>query len=599
MQAKHLPDSMSFLPQSTMIGAQPDLHRGSSPLVTMRLLRALAEVADAHGWIAFAAISLVCGWSRLSGFASRHLGHDELYTFYIAQASTLKQLLVLTRTVDLHPPLSYLLVRTSFALFGVSSWSCRLPSVLAFLFTGVLVFWLAKRILSPLYGIVGTLFLWCATFTYQADEARPYSLMLFFTTLMLASWYQATAVDNLSVIPSDRRLALLTLTIGGVGLLLSHVLAVLPYAAFFAAELVRLSIRRKSDWALWIALSVPAISGLTYLPLIHTRSGVLFADDYHATPVRIFNSYWEPLRFVAIPLMLVVLVVCLWPVWHKPASQGQSQRTPSLPPPATLQPFGFLFLCFSLVPLAIGIVFAHTGTAFFDRYGTVFIIPIVFVPVLVLGFGTQRNQIAGVTVAIALSAVFFFNSSGKSWMIEQLGNFAPPRVARYVLNALALPALITEPMRPRVPPYLQQALENAPDVSDLDTIETDLPLVANTGLTFLEIDQQGDAKLTKRLYLLDDKRAAAAIAHDTVFKDYDRLKESFPIRGKVEPYCAFISEHPRFLAIGAYNHPQGWLLKKLDMDGADLRIIGSYHGVSEEAQLYEVTISKTACPAQP
>jgi hypothetical protein len=146
---------------------------------------------------------------------------------------------------------------------------------------------------------------------------------------------------------------------------------------------------------------------------------------------------------------------------------------------------------------------------------------------------------------------------------------------------------------------LQQALENAPDVSDLDTIETDLPLVANTGLTFLEIDQQGDAKLTKRLYLLDDKRAAAAIAHDTVFKDYDRLKESFPIRGKVEPYCAFISEHPRFLAIGAYNHPQGWLLKKLDMDGADLRIIGSYHGVSEEAQLYEVTISKTACPAQP
>jgi hypothetical protein len=73
----------------------------------------------------------------------------------------------------------------------------------------------------------------------------------------------------------------------------------------------------------------------------------------------------------------------------------------------------------------------------------------------------------------------------------------------------------------------------------------------------------------------------------------------FPIRGQVEPYCPFIGEHPRFLVLGAYNHPQGWLLKKLDVDGANLNIIGTYGGITEEAQVYEVTVFKAVCPTRP
>jgi hypothetical protein len=252
-----------------------------------------------------------------------------------------------------------------------------------------------------------------------------------------------------------------------------------------------------------------------------------------------------------------------------------------------------------MIPLSIGIVFAHTGTAFFDRYGIVVIIPIVLIPVLLLGYRTQRNHLAGVAVAVVLSATLFLNTAGKIWLIEQLGNLPSPRVARYVLNALALPTIITGRVRPRVAPHLQTALDVAPAVSNLDAIDPDLPLVANTGLTFLEIDRQGDTELTRRLYLLNDRQAAASIAHDTVFENYARLTKVFPIRGKVEPYCSFISQHPRFLALGAYNHPQGWLLKKLDMDGADLHIIGTYAGITEEAQLYEVTVLKPTCRAQP
>jgi 4-amino-4-deoxy-L-arabinose transferase-like glycosyltransferase len=590
---------MSLLTQSATISAPSEIDADSSPFVTVRLLQAISRFIDTRGWVAFTVVSTICGWIRLGGFASRPLDHDELYTFYIAQAPTLRQLLALTRSVDLHPPLSYLLIRASFAIFGVSSWSCRLPSVLAFFFTVALVFWLAKRALSPLYGIISVLFFWSVPFTYQADEARPYSLLLCFTTVMLVSWYRATETPDSKFISSDRRFALLTLTVGGFGLLLSHVLGVLPYAAFFAAEVVRFSIRRKSDWRLWTALLAPTISGLTYLPLIRTHSGILFTDEYHATPMRIVGFYSWSIRFLPVPLMLVALLACLWPIVRRRASQDQRQATPPAPLPAALRPLAFLLGCLALIPLGVGVLFAHTGTAFFDRYGIVVIIPVVLIPVLLLGYRTQRNQMAGISVAVVLSVTLFLNTAGKIWLIEQLGNLASPRVARYTLNVLALPTIITGQVKPRVAPHLQMALDAAPAVSNLDAIDPDLPLVANTGLTFLEIDRQGDAELTRRLYLLNDRQTAASIAHDTVFENYDHLTKVFPIRGKVEPYCAFISHHPRFLALGSYNHPQGWLLKKLDMDGADLHIIGTYAGITEDAQLYEVTVLKATCPAQP
>ncbi|MFY9702449.1 MAG: glycosyltransferase family 39 protein [Terriglobales bacterium] len=587
---------MNSLTHNRWIGVQSAASR-PSPFASVRLIRALARFVDSHGWIVFTAVSSACAWLRLRTFDSRHLDHDELYSYYIAQAPTLKQLLLLTRTVDLHPPLSYLLIRISFALFGVSSWSCRLPSVIAILCTAALVFWMARRIFTSLYGIIAVLVFWSVPFTYQADEARPYSLLLCFTALMLASWYRATEVRDTGA--TSRRWALLTMAVAGFGLLLSHVLGVLPYAAFFGAELVRLRIRRKPDWSLWIALLAPAISVLTYLPLFRSHAAILFTEQYRVTPMRIVNCYLRSITFLVIPLLVAALIAFLWPKQPQGRSQQESETTRLGSRWAALAPLTFLLGSLYLVPVAVAIIFAHTGTAFFDRYAFVAIIPISLTPALVLGLRTQRNQMAALAVALVLGAVLVLNTTGKPWLIEQLANLAPPRVAAFALNAFAAPPIVTEPVVPMVPERLQAALAAAPVVSDLDAIDPDLPLVANTGLTFLEIDQEADAELTARLYLLNDRQAATAIAHDTVFENYDRVKRVFPIRGQVAPYCAFIGEHPRFLALGAYNHPQGWLLKKLDRDGANLHLIGVYRGITEEAQLYEVTVLKATCPARP
>src|SRR5258708_5234426 len=142
---------MNLTARSRTTLAASTLSPGSSPFFTIRLLLAIARFAETNGWLFFFVISFGCGWGYLRTLASRHLDHDELFTFYIAQAPTLRQLFKLTHTIDLHPPLSYLLVRTSFAIFGVSSWSCRLPFVLAYFCAAALLFLLLSRYWSPIY----------------------------------------------------------------------------------------------------------------------------------------------------------------------------------------------------------------------------------------------------------------------------------------------------------------------------------------------------------------------------------------------------------------------------------------------------------------
>src|SRR5258708_10561729 len=229
---------MSLLAPSRMMLANSEARSDSSRFLTVRFLLALARLAETRSWLFFAAICLGCGWGRMHSLITRHLDHDEIFTFYIAQAPTIRQLFKLTHTVDLHPPLSYLLVRVSFAVFGVSSWSCRLPFLLCYLVAAALLFYLLSRLLSPLYGLIATLFLCSTPYAYLAGEARPYAMLLCFTSLMLVSCRPAVEGEGLR-----RRWALAGLAAGGFRLVLSHILGAVALSAFLTSEPIPLSVR--------------------------------------------------------------------------------------------------------------------------------------------------------------------------------------------------------------------------------------------------------------------------------------------------------------------------------------------------------------------
>jgi hypothetical protein len=90
---------------------------------------------------------------------SKLLWHDELFTYYIAQAPNLSTLLEQTRTLDLNPPLSYLFVRALFLVFPASATVCRIPSMVGFVLCMACVYWLLQRKLGAPRGIVGVLLL--------------------------------------------------------------------------------------------------------------------------------------------------------------------------------------------------------------------------------------------------------------------------------------------------------------------------------------------------------------------------------------------------------------------------------------------------------
>ncbi len=214
---------------------------------------------------------------------------------------------------------------------------------------------------------------------------------------------------------------------------------------------------------------------------------------------------------------------------------------------------------------------------------------------LFLGYRTKRNQIAGTLGAVSLGVVFFFNTTGKPWLIGQVSALLPARAAAKLLYVLALPPIISVQC-PAIPAPLRAELATAPFVLHLKSVAPQLPLVAATALTFLKLDHQESPEVAQRLYMLTDEQAASTIAHDTVFSHYENVKAAFPmIRGKVEGYCAFTSVHPRFVVVGAYNNPQGWLLRKLDRDGAQLRAIGTCENNTEDCQIYEVGIQNNRC----
>src|SRR5690242_12021880 len=183
---------MSSLVQNRFEGAGTQAAGAQTRFTTVRVLLWLSRLAEIYPWSSFAFVTLLCSWRYILAVISRHLDHDELFTYYIAGAPNLRQLFHLTQTVDLHPPLSFLLVRASFAVFGQSAWSCRLPFFVAFLLASAVVFWFVRNNLSSIHGLIAVLIWWSVPLARQSDDARPYAFLLCFVAVMFVSWHETS-----------------------------------------------------------------------------------------------------------------------------------------------------------------------------------------------------------------------------------------------------------------------------------------------------------------------------------------------------------------------------------------------------------------------
>jgi hypothetical protein len=200
-----------------------------------------------------------------------------------------------------------------------------------------------------------------------------------------------------------------------------------------------------------------------------------------------------------------------------------------------------------LTPAILNLLLMRTGGAFWDRYCITSAFSFYILVAIALGWSTGFRRSSAIAAALVLAAV-----------------------------ALFLP----------YEPDSQTPLPKA-----IGSIRQDLPLVAASGLTFLEMDHYQDSGFQSRLYYLVDRSAAIRYAHSTIFENMPLLTHYFPIRAHVSAYNAFVSEHPHFMVLSRANFLETWILQKLCSDGAQIRLISSLPGPGkEDYQLYEVQL---------
>jgi hypothetical protein len=460
---------------------------------------------------------------------AKPLWHDELFTFYIAQAPNLSTLLQQTRTMDLNPPLSYLFVRALFHLLPASAIVCRIPSMAGF----VLCMWCAYsfvgRKLNTAWGVVAALFLATGPAYGFAFEARPYGLMMGFVALAFIGWQRATDPK------SESRLGLLLLVVGGFGALLSHVFAIFPWTILILAELVRVRTSRRVNWQVLLALLFTLIAVVTYLPLIRTHAVSYFPAAFqpHLIDILVFCAIIFRQREVALMWVTIFTLIFLEKGWF------QSKEPLPLSKAESAALMGFL-----LIPVILIVYLIHSHGAFFPRYGIVAIFAVATLIPLFAGWLNRASRSVAWLTALVLI----------------LGSSLPAGVAML----WSQPSLLSLSIR-RPPACEACALA--------DRLAPSLPFVDASGLTYVEMDNREDAGFLSRVYYLTDPSASLHYAHATIFEGMKAEKEAFALRANVDQYSIFIRQHPTFLVFGTYDYPEDWLLRKLQADGAHLCLL--------------------------
>ncbi len=475
--------------------------------------------------------------------ATRQLWHDELFTYYIAKSPSMSQFWAAIR-LDLNPPLSYLAVRGSLALLGDNSYATRFPSIVAFLVGSLCFYWFVSRRLRPVYGLLAMLVFWSTPFLSYATEARPYGLIFGFFGIAMLAWERAIEPDR-----SKASVALLALAVTGMAL--SHFFALFYVLPFCGAELVRWYRSRKVDLPLWASLVIPSVILFIYIRTISGYEGAVFPPAFQASPRKMAAFFYDTLSPESL-ILLFAISLALLVVFRR--EQDQTEAT------ALMKPVELAFTAGLLaIPVIVNLALMRSHSAFFLRYGLPAVLAYGILIAFFIAMYTNSNRLA----AAVASAVLLIYVAGLNLAMPAKSIWAQ-RGAR----AVSSPA------------------------SPIELVRPDLPLVAASGLTFLEMDKYANPSIVSRLYYLDDLDLAVRYAHATIFEGYAKLKQYFPIRANVEPYRQFVTEHSEFLVLGTPDYPEDWLLRRLLDIHATVQYLGDFPGPYKDTQLYQVSMPK-------
>jgi len=349
----------------------------------------------------FSAVFLIVTMALAS---RKELRFDECFTTIIAFAPRIGDIWTALATgADIHPPLGYLAVRASRAIFGPGLAAPRLPSALGFLVMSLCLYRVVARWLPRPYALAAMLFPLVTVAYSYAYEARSYALVLGFVSLALLFWQEAT--DG-----SWRRVALIGLSLSLAAAVSSHYYAVFAFIPLAAGELTRTYLRKRLDVPIWLAFAVGLFPLILLAPFIRATMGHM--PTFWAR-VRLSQAvtFYPWLLQGALPPLVVILILdtLMGRVPRSPAVAREPDpdvRSP-LPVPLLIAAVGF-----ALLPvLTVAAVMLTTG-AFRYHYA----LPAVIGLSLVVTDACYRYGRGRVGAGMLMALVFggwFIVSSGR------------------------------------------------------------------------------------------------------------------------------------------------------------------------------------------
>lgn len=524
--------------------------------------RALATAAgwtEAHAWLPLLGLLALYAGAALAGSRVKPLWHDELFTYYLAQAPSARAMWSDVRSFDLNPPLAYLMTRWSFALFGVNTLATRLPEIVFFAVMMLGVFHFVRGRMGAVFGLFAAALLLLGKTFELSFEARPYTLLLGFLAAAMAAWQEA--VDG-----RRRRLGLVLLGVASAGMLLSHIFAVPALFALIAAELWRSRLRGRADWPVLTALTAPLLITLLYLPMLRNHGGAIYPEAFQPTGETIFEFYIGLIERELIALLLASLLVLL-ALGPEALTSGDAGERGVW---RFTQPEWVVIVALLCLPLALMLQLMVSHGAFFARYGAAGTVGVVCLTAALLGRWTSssgvldsRAALLGLVVVLAISDHTVDGVA--AWLRGEV--FRRPRNAEPVLAVCGACVL---------------SAHAGPGGSAL-------PLVAASGLTFIELNHNEPVATAERTYYLTDPGASTTYAHADIFEHTPLLIDKFHLSGHAVNYYEFTRTHPHFFVLGKYDWPEDWLLRKLVDDGADVRVLGRTKDEYRDREIYEVS----------
>ena len=324
--------------------------------------------------------------------ATRPLWFDEVFTWQIATRPSVGDLIAALGPMDPSPPLHYLLVRGSHAIFGASPFATRLPALLSFLVTLVVLHRLVVPITGPLFALVAVGALLLTPAFRFAAEARPYALLLACSATSLLAW-RAIASGR------RRRLGIAGLSASLTAALYAHFYGFLLFVPIAAGEAVRTWTRRRFDLAVWAALTLAGVLALPLLPLVQ-RCLAVRATFWAAPTLARLGLSLGMFRHLA----LVALLAAVLGIIARCGSRGV-EAAPEPPPPAAPAHEVAGAAVLACLPL-IGFLIARLATNAYDgRY----VLPALLGALLLLAHGSRwlRHRRAEIATVLLVAVCLF------------------------------------------------------------------------------------------------------------------------------------------------------------------------------------------------